>query len=149
MKKNKKNLLFPTCHATDSMLYYAALRAMKPLRRDEDKDMDMTIIEAMDYIKDYDIDGITLTESGRGAAEIILAKRAGWTPTHALMLERIRSGVEKLPLKLARTVSRTRLGDALDLVRDITKEDRRKQKSKLRRKAAKARRRAAMEGVAA
>ena len=131
------------------MLYYAALRAMKPLRKDEDKDMDMTIIEAMDYIKDYDIDGITLTESGRGAAEIILAKRAGWTPTHALMLERIRSGVEKLPLKLARTVSRTRLGDALDLVRDITKEDRRKQKSKLRRKAAKARRRAAMEGVAA
>ena len=122
---------------------------MKPLRKDEDKDMDMTIIEAMDYIKDYDIDGITLTESGRGAEEIILAKRAGWTPTHALMLERIRSGVEKLPLKLARTVSRTRLGDALDLVRDITKEDRRKQKSKLRRKAAKARRRAAMEGVAA
>ena len=111
--------------------------------------MDMTIIEAMDYIKDYDIDGITLTESGRGAAEIILAKRADWTPTHALMLERIRSGVEKLPLKLARTVSRTRLGDALDLVRDITKEDRRKQKSKLRRKAAKSRRRAAMEGVAA
>ena len=122
---------------------------MEPLRKDEDKDMDMTIIEAMDYIKDYDIDGITLTESGRGAAEIILAKRADWTPTHALMLERIRNGVEKLPLKLARTVSRTRLGDALDLVRDITKEDRRKQKSKLRRKAAKARRRAAMEGVAA
>ena len=122
---------------------------MKPLRKDEDKDMDMTIIEAMDYIKEYDLDGITLTESGRGAAEIILAKRADWTPTHALMLERIRNGVEKLPLKLARTVSRTRLGDALDLVRDITKEDRRKQKSKLRRKAAKARRRAAMEGVAA
>ena len=122
---------------------------MKPLRKDEDKDMDMTIIEAMDYIKDYDIDGITLTESGRGAAEIILAKRADWTPTHALMLERIRNGVEKLPLKLARTVSRTRLGDALDLVRYITKEDRRKQKCKLRRKAAKARRRAAMEGVAA
>ena len=122
---------------------------MKPLRKDEDKDMDMTIIEAMDYIKEYDLDGITLTESGRGAAEIILAKRADWTPTHALMLERIRNGVEKLPLKLARTVSRTRLGDALDLVRDITKEDRRKQKCKLRRKAAKARRRAAMEGVAA
>ena len=122
---------------------------MKPLRKDEDKDMDMTIIEAMDYIKDYDIDGITLTESGRGAAEIILAKRADWTPTHALMLARLRNGVEKLPLKLARTVSRTRLGDALDLVRDITKEDRRKQKCKLRRKAAKARRRAAMEGVAA
>ena len=119
------------------------------MRKDEDKDMDMTIIEAMDYIKDYGIDGITLTESGRDAAEIILAKRSDWTPTHALMLERIRSGVEKLPLKLARTVSRTRLGDALDLVRDITKEDRRKQKSKLRRKAAKARRRAAMEGVAA
>lgn len=122
---------------------------MEPLRKDEDKDMDMTIIEAMDYIKAYDLDGITLTESGRGAAEIILAKRADWTPTHALMLERIRNGVEKLPLKLARTVSRTRLGDALDLVRDITKEDRRKQKSKLRRKAAKARRRAVMEGVAA
>ena len=122
---------------------------MKPLRKDEDKDMDMTIIEAMDYIKEYDLDGMTLTESGRGAAEIILAKRADWTPTHALMLERIRNGVEKLPLKLARTVSRTRLGDALDLVRDITKEDRRKQKCKLRRKAAKARRRAAMEGVAA
>ena len=149
MGGKNKNLLFPTCHETDSVLYYAALRAMEPLRKDEDKDMDMTIIEAMDYIKDYAIDGITLTESGRGAAEIILAKRADWTPTHALMLERIRNGVEKLPLKLARTVSRTRLGDALDLVRDITKEDRRKQKSKLRRKAAKARRRAAMEGVAA
>ena len=122
---------------------------MKPLRKDEDKDMDMTIIEAMDYIKDYDIDGITLTESGRGAAEIILAKRAGWTPTHALMLERVRNGVEKLPFKLAKTVSRTRLGDALDLARDITKVDRRKQKCKLRRKAAKARRRAAMEAAAA
>ena len=122
---------------------------MEPLRKEKDKDMDITINEAMDYIKAYDIDGITLTECGRGAAAIILEKRADWTPTHALMLERIRNGVEKLPFKLARTVSRTRLGDALDLVRDITKEDRRKQKSKLRRKAAKARRRAAMEGVAA
>lgn len=100
-------------------------------------------------IKAYDLDGITLTECGRGAAAIILEKRADWTPTHALMLERIRNGVEKLPFKLARTVSRTRLGDALDLVRDITMVDRRKQKSKLRRKAAKARRRAAMDSTAA
>lgn len=131
------------------MIYYLPLGAMEPLRKDEDKDMDMTINEAMDYIKAYDLDGITLTECGRGAAAIILEKRADWTPTHALMLERIRNGVEKLPFKLARTVSRTRLGDALDLVRDITMVDRRKQKSKLRRKAAKARRRAAMDSTAA
>lgn len=111
--------------------------------------MNMTIKEAMDYIKAYEIDGITLTDSGRNAAMIILEKRKGWTPTHELMLIRLQNGVEKLPFKLARTVSRTRLGDALDLVRDLTRADRRKQKSKLRRKAAKARRRAAMEKAAA
>lgn len=110
---------------------------------------DMTVTEAMDYVKAYDVDGITLTESGRGAAAIILEKRADWTPTHALMLERIRNGVEKFPFNLTRTVSRTRLGDALDLVRNITKDERRKQKTKLRRRAAKSRRRATMEVVAA
>lgn len=106
--------------------------------------MNMTIKEAMDYIKAYEIDGITLTESGRNAAMIILEKRKGWSPTHELMLIRLQNGVEKLPFKLARTVSRTRLGDALELVRDLTRNDRRKQKCKLRRKAAKARRRAAL-----
>ena len=109
--------------------------------------MDMTIIEAMDYVKAYEVDGIILTESGRNAAAIILERRATWTPTHALMLERIRNGVEKLPFKLARMVSRTRLGDALELVRKLTRVDRRKEKCKLRRKAAKARKRAAMAAM--
>lgn len=109
--------------------------------------MDMTIIEAMDYVKAYEVDGITLTESGRNAAAIILERRATWTPPHALMLERIRNGVEKLPFKLARMVSRTRLGDALELVRKLTRVDRRKEKCKLRRKAAKARKRAAMAAM--
>ena len=106
--------------------------------------MDMTITEAMDYIKAYEIDGITLTDSGRAAAMTILERRKTWSPTHELMLIRLQNGVEKLPFKLGRTVNRTRLGDALELVRDLTRNDRRKQKCKLRRKAAKARRRAAL-----
>lgn len=110
--------------------------------------MDMTIIEAMDYVKAYEVDGITLTESGMGAARIILEHRAEWTDSHALMLSRIHNGVEKLPHKLVKLVKRTRLGDALELVRKLTRVDRRKEKCKLRRKAAKARR-AAMARIAA
>ena len=111
--------------------------------------MSMTVIEAADYIKAYEVDGITLTESGRNAARIILEQRATWTPAHALMLERICNGVEKLPHKLVKLVKRTRLGDALELAKDMTRDSRRKQKSKLRRKAGKARRLAAMERAAA
>lgn len=110
--------------------------------------MDMTINEAMDYIKEIDLEGITLTESGRNAAAIILERRAEWTPTHALMLERIRNGVEKLPFKLERTVKRTRLGDAIALAMELTRDSLRTMKKKARRKAAKARR-AAMERTAA
>ena len=104
----------------------------------------MTVTEMQDYIADYTIDGITLTESGRNAAITILEGRKTWTDSHNLMLWRLQNGVQPLPFKLGRLVNRTRLGDAIELARNLTREDRRKQKSKLRRKAAKARRRAAM-----
>lgn len=110
--------------------------------------MSMTLTEAMDYIKTIDMDGITLTESGRGAAMIILEKRKSWTPTHELMLMRLQNGMEKLPHKLGRTVNRTRLGDAIELVRKVMRPHIRNQKAKARRKAAKARR-MAMEKAAA
>ena len=106
--------------------------------------MGMTIIEAADYVRAYDLDGISLTESGRGAAESILAHREAWTSTHALMLERIRGGMDKLPHRLVKLVARTRLGDALALARDMTKGSLRKEKCKARRKAARERRKAAM-----
>ena len=110
--------------------------------------MNMTVKEAMDYIADCDINGFTLTENGRNAAIIILEKRQGWTPVHAHHLELLRSGKNPMPFKLARTVTRTRLGDALDMMRDLNRKHIKNQKSKLRRKAAKARR-MAMEKAAA
>ena len=99
----------------------------------------MTIIEAVDYIKDIDINGIVLTESGRAAAITILEQRKGWTSEHGIMLEKVASGKSPLPLKLARLVSRTRLGDAIDLIKDMNRKHIRNQKAKARRKAIKAR----------
>lgn len=99
----------------------------------------MTMIEAADYIVRMDFDGVTLTPTGANAAKAILACRADWTPAHTLMLNRLESGAMKVPLKLARLVSRTRLGDALDLVRNLVRKHIKNQKNKLRRKAARAR----------
>lgn len=99
----------------------------------------MTMIEAADYIAAMDFDGVTLTPSGANAAKAILARRAEWTPAHSIMLARLENGAMKVPLKLSRLVSRTRLGDALELVRDLNRKHIKNQKSKLRRKAAKAR----------
>lgn len=109
----------------------------------------MTVTEAMDYIQAYDNDGITLTEVGRNAAITILEKREGWTNKHSAHLKMLREGRNPMPLNLGRTVNRTRLGDAIELARDLTREDRRREKCKLRRKAAKARRRAAMAAATA
>ena len=108
----------------------------------------MTVTEMQDYIADYTIDGITLTESGRNAAITILEGRKTWTDSHNLMLWRLQNGVQPLPFKLGRLVNRTRLGDALEFARDLTRKTRRNQKCKARRKAARARR-AAMAAVAA
>lgn len=110
---------------------------------------DMTVTEAMDYILAYNLDGITLTEVGRNAAIAILEKRKGWTAKHSDHLKMLREGRNPMPFNLGRTVNSTRLGCAIELARDLSREDRRKQKSKLRRKAAKARRRAAMDSTAA
>ena len=107
----------------------------------------MTIAEMQDYIADYTIDGITLTESGRNAAITILEGRKTWTDSNNLMLWRLQNGVQPLPFKLGRLVNRTRLGDALELARDLTRKTRKNQKCKARRKAAKARR-AAMAAAA-
>ena len=100
----------------------------------------MTVTEMLDYVSDYTNEGITLTESGRNAAAIILERRSDWTESHRLMLDRITAGVSPLPLKLGRLVNRTRLGDALELARKVTRKSRKNQKCKARRKAAKARR---------
>ena len=105
----------------------------------------MTIKEMQDYIADIDIEGITLTDKGRGAAKLILEGREHFTPSHKLMLERIRSGVQKLPHKLGRLVVRTRLGIAIEMAREITKVSRKNQKKRARRKAAKARAKAIAE----
>lgn len=88
--------------------------------------MDMTMTEARDYIKALDDEGITLTESGLGAAEIILEMRKGWSDAHAAMLTNVRriacyllkGKLAKLPYDLIRLVERTRLGDALRMMRD-------------------------------
>lgn len=103
----------------------------------------MTMIEAADYIAAMDYDGVTLTPAGVGAAKAILARRVDWTPAHFIMLNRLESGAVKVPLKLARLVSRTRLGDALELVRGLNRKHIKNQKGKLRRNAAKARKTAA------
>ena len=99
----------------------------------------MTMIEAADYIVAMDFDGVTLTPAGVGAAKAILARRVDWTPAHFTMLKHFESGAVKVPLKLARLVSRTRLGDALDLMRNLNRKHIKNQKGKFRRKAARAR----------
>lgn len=106
----------------------------------------MTITEAAYYIKAVDLDGFTLTPFGVNAAKDILCLRAGWTSSHSLMLSRIESGTVKVPLKLARLVNRTRLGDALEIARKFARKHIRNQKCNARRKRAMAR---AIERVAA
>ena len=102
----------------------------------------ITIAEMMDYVADCRLDGYRLAPAGIAAAEIILAHRADWTADHRKMLASVRTAPADavFPHNLARLVSRTRLGEALDLAWKITKETRKNRKNKLRRKAAKARR---------
>ena len=99
----------------------------------------MKVVEMLDYVAGYDVDGITLTEVGRNAAANILERRADWTDAHAQMLGRIRNGVEKLPMRLRKLTARTRLGDAIELARTLSRDHVRAQKRKARRNAAKAR----------
>lgn len=106
--------------------FYGIIRDIKT--KPQKETMTMTIAEMQDYIADYTNEGITLTESGRGAARIILLQREGWTATHRLMLERIEAGISPLPLKLGRVVNRTRLGDAIELARKITHKERKAEK---------------------
>ena len=95
----------------------------------------MTETEMRDYIAAVDLEGITLTHSGRVAARIILERRKEWTASHELMLSRILNGVEKLPHKLGRLVGKTRLGAAIELARKLTRGTRRNQKRRERAKA--------------
>lgn len=99
----------------------------------------MTREEMTDYVTAADKDGYTLTQAGRGAAEIILQRRQYFTPTHAAMLSRVQNETGKLPLKLARLVADTRLGIALDYARYLARNHIRNQKNRARRKAARAR----------
>lgn len=107
---------------------------------------DMTMLEAADYIVEMNHDGVMLTPSGANAAKTILVRRANWTSAHSNMLTLLESGARKVPLKLVRLVSRTRLGDALDLVRNLNRKLIKNQKCRIRRKA---RREAARGRVAA
>ena len=100
--------------------------------------VDITIYEAIDYVAAVDCDGFTLTPSGVEAARTILETRADWTPSHFLMLNRLNSGVAKVPLKLLRLVAHTRLGDALAMARDFNRKHIKNQKKNLRRRAARA-----------
>ena len=99
----------------------------------------MTIKEVLDYVKSVNSDGITLTECGRNAARTILEIRADWTDSHRMMLFRIADGDAVLPHKLRKLVSRTRLGDALEIARKLARPHIRNQKARARRRAAKAR----------
>lgn len=102
----------------------------------------VTVREMLDYVADCGLTGYRLTPSGLAAAEIILTRRADWTPHHRKMLESVRTAPADavFPHDLRRLVAKTRLGEALELARKITRETRRNQKAKARRKAAKARR---------
>ena len=102
----------------------------------------ITIAEMMDYVADCRPDGYRLAPAGIAAAETIPTRRADWTSDHRKMLDAVRTAPADaaFPHKLARLVSRTRLGDALELAWKVTRETRRNRKGKLRRKAAKARR---------
>ena len=66
------------------------------------------------------------------------------------MLESVRTATDDavFPHNFRRLVAKTRLGEALELARKITRETRRNQKCKARRKAAKARRAAANRATA-
>lgn len=99
----------------------------------------ITANEMLDYVSNVDAAGITLTENGRNAARAILAIRADWTDSHKFMLSRIDNGDAVLPHKLRKLVSRTRLGDALELARKLARPHIRNQKARARRKAARAR----------
>ncbi len=103
--------------------------------------MKMSVIEMLDYIAAYDMDGITLTETGVGAAKLILERRH--TPAHEFMLARLERGEKKVPLKLRRLVYGTRLEEAIRLAKKLTRPEVRKQKAKARRKARKERMQAA------
>ena len=99
----------------------------------------ISVKEMLDYVQTVDAAGITLTECGRNAARAILERRADWTDSHKFMLGRIANGDVVLPHKLRKLVSRTRLGDALELARKLARPHIRNQKAKARRKAARAR----------
>lgn len=99
----------------------------------------MTIKEMMDYVDDIKGDGVTLTANGIGAATTILERRRDWTTAHSNMLARIRNGEMKLPLKLAKLVNRTRLGDAIDLAKRLTRKERKADRRRIRINAASAR----------
>lgn len=100
---------------------------------------EITATEAADYIAAVDMDGITLTPSGCGAARLILEQRSKWSPSHALMLGRIMNGATVLPHRLGRLVKRTRLGMAIELAEKLNRNHIRNQKRKARRRAVKAR----------
>ena len=110
----------------------------------------VTVKEMLDYVADCDLTGYRLTPSGLAAAEIILTRRADWTPRHRKMLESVRTATADavFPHDFRRLVAKTRLGEALELARKITRETRRNQKAKARRKAVKARRAAANRATA-
>ena len=99
----------------------------------------MTITEMLDYIADCDINGYRLTEAGRQAAILILTRRSDWTEAHKFMLSRLENGVEVLPHKLWKLCGKTRLGDALELARKLTRKTRKNQKARARAKVRKAR----------
>lgn len=118
----------------------------------------VTVKEMLDYVADCGLTGYRLTPSGLAAAEIILTRRADWTADHRKMLASVRTAPADavFPHNFRRLVAETRLGEALELARKITRETRRNQKSKTRRnqkskarrKAAKARRAAANRATA-
>lgn len=102
--------------------------------------MKMSLYEAATLVRSVELEGITLTTEGREIAKGILETRKGWTPKHALMLERINRGEIVLPHKLTRLVANTRLALALDLARDMAIDGIRAKKRSARRKAARKRR---------
>ena len=98
----------------------------------------MTVAEMNDYIAAVAMDGYTLTNCGIGAAMIILERRKGYTPAHALMLSRLQNGAGKVPLELRRLVEGTRLGDALKMAMKLARSHIHNQKQRERKARARA-----------
>jgi hypothetical protein len=97
----------------------------------------MNVSEMLEYVADCNVNGFRLTPKGRIAALEILQERQKWTDDHVVMYKRLKASTEEafIPFKFQRVATKTRLWQALDLAKKLTKKTRKTQRRKLRIKA--------------